>query len=87
MIMNVSLTPTLRALIQAKVSTGLYNNASEVIREALRLMEERDKIKELKIELLKKELFLGLDSLEKGEFGSLNISEIAGKVLREQNST
>lgn len=84
--MNVSLTPTLKALVQAKVSTGLYNNASEVIREALRLMEERDKMKELKVELLKKELFLGLDSLERGEFGNLSVSEIADKVLRSHQS-
>ncbi len=40
--MNVSLTPTLEELVQRKVATGLYNSASEVIREALRLLEERD---------------------------------------------
>lgn len=34
--MNISLTPELEKLVQAKVASGLYNNASEVIREALR---------------------------------------------------
>jgi antitoxin ParD1/3/4 len=34
--MNISLTPELEKLVQAKVESGLYNNASEVIREALR---------------------------------------------------
>ena len=36
--MNVSLTPSLEKFVQEKVSSGLYNSASEVIREALRLM-------------------------------------------------
>ena len=41
--MNVNLTPQLEGLIKEKVATGLYNNASEVVREALRLMELRDR--------------------------------------------
>lgn len=40
--MNVSLTPTLERFVRRKVASGLYNNASEVVREALRLLVERD---------------------------------------------
>lgn len=40
MAMNVSLTPRLEAFVRKKVETGLYNNASEVVRDALRLMVE-----------------------------------------------
>lgn len=40
--MNVSLTPQLEAMARRKVEGGQYNNASEVVREALRLMEQRD---------------------------------------------
>jgi hypothetical protein len=40
--MNVSLTPKLEEIVRRKVASGLYNNASEVIREALRLLVERD---------------------------------------------
>ena len=40
--MNVSLTPRLEEFIRKKVSSGLYNNASEVVREALRLLVERE---------------------------------------------
>ena len=42
--MNVNLTPELEALIQGKIESGRYNSASEVVREALRLFEQRDKI-------------------------------------------
>ena len=40
--MNVSLTRRLEAFVRSKVASGLYNNASEVVREALRLMVLRD---------------------------------------------
>jgi antitoxin ParD1/3/4 len=40
--MNVSLTPELEALVNEKVRSGLYQTASEVVREALRLLKNRD---------------------------------------------
>lgn len=40
--MNVSLTPELEELVNEKVRTGLYHTASEVVREALRLLKQRD---------------------------------------------
>ncbi len=65
--MNVSLTPTLEELVQQKVATGLYNSASEVIREALRLLEERDEMRKMKLGMLRKEISVGLDQFERGE--------------------
>lgn len=44
--MNVSLTPQLEEFVRRKVESGLYNNASEVIREGLRLLVDRDASKE-----------------------------------------
>jgi antitoxin ParD1/3/4 len=43
--MNVSLTPELEQFVQGKVGSGLYNNASEVIREGLRLLKEHDEVR------------------------------------------
>ncbi|HSC29149.1 MAG TPA: type II toxin-antitoxin system ParD family antitoxin [Vicinamibacterales bacterium] len=40
--MNVSLTPELEELVNEKVRSGLYQTASEVVREALRLLKQRD---------------------------------------------
>jgi antitoxin ParD1/3/4 len=50
--MNVSLTPELERLIRQRVESGLYTSASEVVREALRLLEERDKLQSLRFEEL-----------------------------------
>jgi antitoxin ParD1/3/4 len=43
--MNVSLTPELEKFVDGKVESGLYNNASEVVREALRLLKEHDDVR------------------------------------------
>jgi antitoxin ParD1/3/4 len=49
--MNVSLTPRLASLIREKVESGRYNNASEVVHEALQLLEERDRFQRLRAAL------------------------------------
>lgn len=54
--MNVSLTPALEKLVRQKVDSGLYNNASEVVREALRLMKESESVRRAKYKRLKKAL-------------------------------
>jgi antitoxin ParD1/3/4 len=60
--MNVNLTPQLEELVRTKVESGLYNSASEVVREALRLMDEKDRVHAAKLEQLKAEVRRGLDS-------------------------
>ena len=61
--MNVSLTPELERAVKEKVDSGLYNNASEVIREALRLALRT----EAENNWLKREAALGYAQLEAGE--------------------
>ena len=65
--LNVSLTPELSALIEARVRSGKYQSASEVVREGLRLLEARDRAPVGSVEDLKSEIDLGLAQLERGE--------------------
>ena len=60
--MNVNLTPQLEELVRAKVSSGLYTSASEVVREALRLLQEQDHRRQAKLDALRREVRRGLDS-------------------------
>jgi len=63
--MNISLTPALEDFVRRKVSTGLYNNASEVIREALRLLVQRERAPVSKGVLDKVTLVAELAALQK----------------------
>lgn len=61
--MNIHLTPELEQLVHGKVQSGRYNSASEVVREALRLMEERD----LRKQDLRNRLARSLESQRQGK--------------------
>ena len=76
MTLNVNLTPKLEAMVREKVSGGLYNNASEVIRDALRLMDERDRLNAAKIDALRQDLLVGLNS---GPAEELDIEDIKAR--------
>lgn len=60
--MNINLTPQLEEMVRQKVESGLYSSASEVVREALRLMEEKDQLKSAKLDRLRADIQEGLDS-------------------------
>lgn len=78
--MNVSLTPELERLVQRKVKSGEYQTASEVVREGLRLIKERDKLNWLRAGIQK-----GIDDYERGdyeEYGESNLHELFEGVKR-----
>lgn len=60
--MTVNLTPQLEDMVRAMVNSGLYTSASEVVREALRLMEEQDRWRHARLSELREEVRLGLAS-------------------------
>ncbi|MGH8476607.1 MAG: type II toxin-antitoxin system ParD family antitoxin [Methylococcales bacterium] len=74
--MNISLPIHLQELVKTKVESGLYNSASEVMREALRLLEERDRLRETAVPELKREIEKGINS---GEPAPLNMEEIKAR--------
>jgi antitoxin ParD1/3/4 len=62
--MNVSLTPELEKFVSAKVEAGRYSSASEVVREALRLLEEHDQNRAARLAEFNQELGRRLQSLD-----------------------
>lgn len=75
--MNVSLTPELEKIVADRVTSGRYASASEVIREALRLLEERDRLNQLR-----KEVQLGLEQLDQGRRRSFD-DQALGRIKRQ----
>jgi antitoxin ParD1/3/4 len=65
--MNVSLTPELEKLVSQKVESGMYNSASEVVREALRLLEGQDQARAAQLAAFNGELAERLAALDRGE--------------------
>ena len=73
MTININLTPQLEAMVRDKVAGGLYSSASEVVREALRLMQEQDQLRAIKLEQLRADIRVGIAS---GSAGELDVAAI-----------
>lgn len=71
--MNVSLTPHLEDMVKGKVRSGMYGSSSEVIREALRLLDERDRLGQIRLAELRDAVQEGLSS---GSAGELQVEAI-----------
>lgn len=84
--MNVNLTPQLEEMVHSKVAGGLYNNASEVVREALRLMAMQDNVRALKLEHLRFDIQEGLHSGDAGELNGDVIKRRGRARLKQQPS-
>lgn len=84
--MNVSLTPQLESYIKQKVASGMYNSVSEVVREAIRLLEERDRLQTMKLEAMKVDIQQGLDSLERGQGKPLDMEQIKARGRQQLNT-
>ena len=65
--MNVSLTTELEKFVSSKVKSGRYNSASEVVREALRLLEEHERARNVQLVEFNQELGRRLATLDRGE--------------------
>ena len=82
--MNISLPPELAALVNEKVSSGMYHSVSEVIGEGLRLLKEQDEINRIRLEELRREISIGTEQLEHGEVTAYaSGKEVAEKVKAE----
>lgn len=78
--MNVNLSATFEDYIKQQLDTGLYNNASEVIRDALRLKIQQDEVYQTKLEALRTAIH---DGVESGDPIPLDISEIIQEAKNE----
>lgn len=64
--MNVSLTAELERFVNEKVASGVYHSASEVIREGLRLLKERDELRRVRTDELRRDVMLGVGQVRAG---------------------
>jgi antitoxin ParD1/3/4 len=83
--MDISLTSQLEKVVKEKVASGLYNSASEVVGEALRLLDDHDRLQQFKLERLRDDIQEGLNS---GESAPLHMGAIKAeaRMRRRPNS-
>lgn len=65
--MTVSLTPELEAFVASRVESGQFVSASEVVREGLRLLEEREERRNAELGRLRRDIQVGLEQARAGE--------------------
>jgi antitoxin ParD1/3/4 len=65
---NVSITPEQDAFIEKAVKSGEYQNASEAVRDALRVLQQRRREDALRLKALRMQIDAGVDAIERGEF-------------------
>ena len=80
--MNVSLTVDLEKWIGKKVSGGLYQSASEVVREGLRALKSQEMEKKSKLESLREEIRVGLEQADRGRLMPLDVKSLKSKIRK-----
>ena len=86
MTINVSLTPQLEEMVRSKVAGGLYNSVSEVVREALRLMDAQDRLQAVKLEQLRQDIQNGLESGDPTPWNAEEIKQAGRRRRAARNS-
>lgn len=66
--MNVNLGATFDKFIAGLLKSGVYQSQSEIVREGLRLLKEREELKKLRLAQLRKEIAIGSRQADRGEF-------------------
>jgi antitoxin ParD1/3/4 len=79
---NISLTPEQDAFVEKVVEAGEYQNASEAIRDALRVLQQRRKEDSLKLKALRVQIKAGADALDRGDFAEVEGANLEGYLER-----
>ena len=83
--MNISLPQPLAAFVEAEVASGSYGTASEVVRDALRLLQRARAAREEKMAILVREVGRGLEQAESGRLSPRAIGDIVSAVAAEED--
>ena len=82
--MNVSLTSEMVKFVEDEVASGDYVSASEVVRDALRALRHDRDVEDVKLQLLREAVDIGLQEADEGKFSDRSIEEIALDVLHRE---
>ncbi len=81
--MHVSLTPQQEKWVKSVIARGDYTSTSEVIRHALRLLQEQNQMRQAKLDALRDAVRKGAEEAERGDFSSKTVSDIISESKRQ----
>ena len=84
--MNISLAAELEEFVSNKVKTGQYQTASEVVREGLLLLRERDDLHQQQLEELRKQIGIGIEEADQGKVAPFNAQETLARVRQQREA-
>jgi antitoxin ParD1/3/4 len=79
---NINLTPEQDAFVEKVVDAGEYQNASEAIRDALRVLQQRRKEDSLRLKALRAQIKIGADAIDRGDFVEVDGADLEGYLER-----
>lgn len=82
-IVNLSLPPELEEFVSGAVASGKYSTEGDLLREALLLLRDRERVREARLQDLRQELQIGLDESARGESEPFDVEKIKGEVLQQ----
>lgn len=82
--MNVNLTQEMADFVESQLASGDYVTASELVRDALRILRRDREIESEKTEILRRAIDQAISQAERGEFSGRSVTEIVESVLREK---
>lgn len=84
--MELAVSPDLLQIVRAKVENGGYASVDDVLREALQLLDDRDRLRAWKLEELRKEIAIGIEQADQGRVAPLDMDTIRAKVSERLRS-
>lgn len=83
---NFSLPPDLEEFVSGQIASGAFATQGEIVREALMLLRDRQRLREMRLQDLRKEVQLGLEQSARGESGEWNVEEMKAEVRQKLSS-
>jgi antitoxin ParD1/3/4 len=84
--MELAVSRELQQIVREKVESGDYASADDLLREALQLLDDRDRLRAWKLEELRKEIAVGIQQAEQGMVAPLDMDAIRTKVAERLRS-
>jgi antitoxin ParD1/3/4 len=84
--MELTMSPELEQIVRQKVESGHYASPDDVIREALQLLDDRDRLRAWKFEELRQDIAEGIEQADQGMVAPLDMEAIRAKVAERLRS-